>query len=52
MTNADVVCGLLKPYDPRLMRSYAVSPRVNNVANDDQECSAQVELIQAQSRLF
>lgn len=30
---------LLKPYDAGLMRRYAVSAWVNNVANDDCQCS-------------
>src|SRR5208282_3084640 len=30
---------MLKPYDAGQMRRYAVSTRVNNVANDDSECS-------------
>ena len=41
---------LLKPYDAPLMRCYPLSTRINHVANDDEECSAPVEL--AQSRLF
>jgi putative SOS response-associated peptidase YedK len=28
---------MLKPYDPRLMRCYPVSARINHVANDDAE---------------
>jgi putative SOS response-associated peptidase YedK len=43
---------LLKPYDARLMRSYPVSSGVNSVVNDDEACSAQVELAEAQARLF
>jgi putative SOS response-associated peptidase YedK len=43
---------LLKPYDAQLMRCYPISTRINHVANDDEECSAPVELIQAQARLF
>jgi hypothetical protein len=43
---------MLKPYDARLMRSYPVSSRVNNVAHDDADCSAAVELADAQARLF
>lgn len=46
------VSELLKPYDSRAMRSYPVSKRINHVANDDQECSRPVELMQAQHRLF
>ena len=43
---------LLKPYDTRLMRCYPISTRINRVANDDEECSAPVELAQIQNRLF
>lgn len=52
MTNANVVSDLLKPLDARLMRSYPVCTRVNQVANDDEECSARVEPVQTQARLF
>jgi putative SOS response-associated peptidase YedK len=43
---------LLKPYDARFMRRYPVSPRINRVANDDEECSKPVELGDIQNRLF
>lgn len=43
---------LLKPYDARLMRCYPISSRINSVANDDEECSAAVELAETQSRMF
>jgi putative SOS response-associated peptidase YedK len=52
MTNMDAASDLLKPYDARLMRCYPVNPRVNNVANDDAECSAPGEPPQIQSGLF
>jgi putative SOS response-associated peptidase YedK len=52
MTDVQVVSELLKPYDPRLMRCYPVSTRINHVANDGEECSAPVELAQIQDRLF
>jgi len=39
-----VISELLKPYDARLMRSYPVTTRINNVANDDEECSRPVEI--------
>ena len=42
---------LLKPYDGRLMRCYPVSRRINNVANDDEECSHPVEGAEVQNRL-
>jgi len=43
---------LLKPYDAQLMRCYPISTRINHVGNDDEECSAPVELAQIQSSLF
>ncbi len=51
MTNVEAVSVMLKPCDPRMMRCYPVSSRVNHVANDDEECSTPVE-IQAQAILF
>ena len=42
---------LLKPYDARTMRCYSVSMRINHVANDDEECSAPVEVAETQVRL-
>jgi putative SOS response-associated peptidase YedK len=42
----------LKAYDARQMRCHPVSTRINRVANDDEECSAPVELAQIQNRLF
>jgi len=35
---------MLKPYDAEQMRRYPVSTRVNNVANDDRECSEPIEV--------
>lgn len=52
MQNVDAVSELLKPYDARLMRSYPISPRINHVANDDEEYSRPVELFETQDRLF
>jgi putative SOS response-associated peptidase YedK len=52
MTNAAAASDLLKPYDATSMLCYPVSTRVNNVANDDEECSRRVEIAEAQSRLF
>jgi putative SOS response-associated peptidase YedK len=50
--SVSAVSELLKPYDARPMRSYPVSARINQVLNDDPECSAPIELIQLQSQLF
>ncbi len=52
MQNVAAISELLKPYDARLMRCYPVSSRVNHVENDDEECSAPVELAQNQQTLF
>jgi putative SOS response-associated peptidase YedK len=52
MRDVTTVSELLKPYDAQLMRCYAISTRINRVANDDEECSARVELTQTQARLF
>ena len=50
--DAVAVSDLLKPFDARLMRCFPVSARVNQVANDDQECSARVAPAQTQPGLF
>jgi putative SOS response-associated peptidase YedK len=52
MTNVDAASDLLKPFDARLMRSFPVSTRINSVGNDDEECSAPVELAEIQNSLF
>jgi putative SOS response-associated peptidase YedK len=52
MQNVGAVSELLNPYDPRQMRCYPVSTRINHVANDDEACSAHVELAETQGRLF
>ena len=52
MKDVSAASELLKPYDARLMLCYPVSTRVNNVANDDVDCSAPVELAEIQHRLF
>jgi len=52
MKDVALVSKLLKPCNPRIMRSYPVSTRVNQVANDDEECSAPVQPVQTQSQLL
>jgi putative SOS response-associated peptidase YedK len=52
MQDVAAISELLKPYDAHLMRCYPVSSRVNHVANDDEECSRAVALVQNQSKLF
>jgi putative SOS response-associated peptidase YedK len=46
------VAGLLKPFDPRLMRSYPVSDRVNRPENDDENCAREVPPTPAAQTLF
>ena len=52
MQNVAAISELLKPFDPSLMRCYPVSTRINHVANDDEGCSAPVDLTESQARLF
>lgn len=52
MQNVAAISELLKPFDPRLMRSFPVSARVNHVGNDDEECSRPVVIADTQDRLF
>jgi putative SOS response-associated peptidase YedK len=52
MQNVAAASELLKPYDARLVRCYPASIRINNVVNDDAECSAPVEVAETQVRLF
>jgi putative SOS response-associated peptidase YedK len=42
---------LLKPFDAGQMRCFRVSTPVNQVANDNEECSAPVDLTQVQAIL-
>jgi putative SOS response-associated peptidase YedK len=52
MKNVAEILELLKPYDAHLMRCYPVSHRVNNVINDDEACSEQVDPAIVQHHLF
>ena len=52
MTDVSAASELLRPYDVRMMRCYPISTRINHVANDDEACSAPVELAETQDRLF
>ena len=52
MTRVEAVSDLLRPCNARLMRCYAVSTRINHVANDDEECSVSVTIAEVQDRLF
>jgi putative SOS response-associated peptidase YedK len=49
MRDVSAASELLRPYDARLTRCYPISTRINSVANDDEECSAPVELAQTQN---
>jgi putative SOS response-associated peptidase YedK len=52
MQNVTDISELLKPFDARLMRCYPISTRINQVANDDEECSHRVEIAKHQKPLF
>jgi putative SOS response-associated peptidase YedK len=52
MKDVGAASQLLRPYNAGLMRCYPISARINQVANNDQACSAPVELAQLQDRLF
>ena len=52
MQNVAAISELLKPFDARLMRCFPVSTRVNSAVNDDEACSAPVELAEVQNSLF
>ncbi len=52
MQNVAAISELLKPFDARLTSSFPVGNRVNNVGNDDEECSRRIELSQTQNHLF
>ena len=52
MKDSNVVSELLKPFDAFAMRSYPVSTRINQVANDDESCAAPVEIAEVQRGLF
>ena len=46
------VSTLLKPYDARLMRCYPLGTRINDAANDDEECSRPIAHSDPHLRLF
>jgi putative SOS response-associated peptidase YedK len=50
MQNVAAISELLKPYDARFMRLYPVSSRVNHVANDDEQSSRRIELLETQNQ--
>jgi putative SOS response-associated peptidase YedK len=52
MPRGAAVSDLLKPYDAGRMRYFPVGPRINRVANDDEECSKAIEAVPVQHNLF
>jgi SOS response associated peptidase (SRAP) len=52
MTNVEAASKLLKPFDARLMHSFPVSSRINQVANDDEEVFELGDYVQYLDRLF
>jgi putative SOS response-associated peptidase YedK len=52
MQDATAASELLKPHGAQFMRCYPISTRINHVANDDEECSAPVELAPVQNSLL
>jgi len=53
MTNVAAISQLLTPFDASLMRAYPVSRRINQVQNDDEDCTKPVTLDQPpQPQLF
>jgi putative SOS response-associated peptidase YedK len=53
VTDIEALRFFLKPFNPKLMRRFEVSTRVNNVSNDDAECCAPPEQpVPQQSSLF
>ena len=52
MQELDAVSEVLRPYDAAQMRCFPVSARVNHVANDDEDCSRAVAVVENQSHLL
>ena len=52
MTNVARIADVLKPFDPRLMKKYPVSTRVNRAEHDDCECVKEVPIASTAPRLF
>jgi putative SOS response-associated peptidase YedK len=52
MRDVAVVTECLKPFDPKLMKKYPVSTRVNRTENDDQECVREIPIASPALRLF
>jgi hypothetical protein len=52
MTNVALIADVLRPFDPRLMKKYPVSTRVNRAENDDCECAKEVPIASTAQTLF
>ncbi|HEY6351330.1 MAG TPA: SOS response-associated peptidase [Candidatus Angelobacter sp.] len=54
ITDPAKVVDLLAPFDPRQMKKYPVSKRVNSVKNDDPQCAQEIQLaaVETQEGLF
>ena len=52
VTDAALVTDTLKPFDPRLMKKYPVSTRVNRAENDDQECAREIQIASNAPTMF
>jgi putative SOS response-associated peptidase YedK len=52
MTNVALIADVLRPFDPRLMKKYPVSTRVNRADNDDHECANEVPIASTAPTLF
>jgi putative SOS response-associated peptidase YedK len=52
VTDAARVADCLKPFEPRLMKKYPVSTRVNRAENDDPECAQEVPIQSVVQTLF
>jgi putative SOS response-associated peptidase YedK len=44
VTNVALVADSLEPFDPRSMKKYPVSTRVNRAENDDQQCAREISI--------
>jgi putative SOS response-associated peptidase YedK len=51
-TDVAALAHMLKPYDASNMRSYPVSSRINQVANDEPACALPTESVETQERFF
>jgi putative SOS response-associated peptidase YedK len=52
VTDSTVVTDCLKPFNPKLMRKYTISARVNRVENDDEYCAREIAIASTAPTLF